>query len=581
MAASEIKPTKPTSVKSYSVFKIKGKGWFQFILFVISPVCAFSQSTNATLNEDYYHWIDRYEVKAGRVAPEIFTSVKPYKRAAIVAFVDSLSSKDNVFTSRSDLFNQEYLRNDSWEWSRATTNESAKPVLKQLYKKKSDLVYVDIPEFDLHVSPVLYAGIGKDSRLSDATFINTRGVEIRGMIDRKIGFYTFLSDNQSILPSYVQDQVAQNPVVPHEGFWKTFKTNGVDFFQARAYIDFNVSKHVYIQFGHDRTFIGNGYRSLIFSDYAPPALFLRTNVKVWKINYLFQLNRVAADTKRNVGSDKYPEKFMAFHHASINIGKKFNLGLFESVVFSPENSINGESFEWSYLNPVIFYRAIEQQFGSSDNAIVGLDFKWNAAKRISFYGQLVLDEFLLKEVKAGNGWWANKVGLQGGVKYIDVLGISNLDLQIEANVVRPYTYSHYTQYGNYSNYRQSFAHPLGANFTELIAIVRYQPVPRLNLIFKSFYAKTGRDATNENWGGDILKNNNTRQSDYGNKIGQGIENNIAFVDLTSSYQIKHNIFIDIKQIFRNSMSPSATFNNNTSVTSLALRWNIPQRLYDF
>ena len=581
MAASEIKPTKPISVKSYSVLKIKGKGWFQFILFVFSPVCAFSQSTNATLNEDYYHWIDRYEVKAGRVAPEIFTSVKPYKRAAIVAFVDSLSSKDNVFTSRSDLFNQEYLRNDSWEWSRATTNESAKPVLKQLYKKKSDLVYVDIPDFDLHVSPVLYAGIGKDSRLSDATFINTRGVEIRGMIDRKIGFYTFLSDNQSILPSYVQDQVAQNPVVPHEGFWKTFKTNGVDFFQARAYIDFNVSKHVYIQFGHDRTFIGNGYRSLIFSDYAPPALFLRANVKVWKINYLFQLNRVAADTKSNVSGNKYPEKFMAFHHASINIGKKFNLGLFESVVFSPQNSINGESFEWSYLNPVIFYRAIEQQFGSSDNAIVGLDFKWNAVKRISFYGQLVLDEFLLKEVKAGNGWWANKVGVQGGVKYIDVLGISNLDLQLEANVVRPYTYSHYTQYGNYSNYRQSFAHPLGANFTELVGIIRYQPIPKLNLIFKSFYTKTGRDATNENWGGDILKNNNTRQSDYGNKIGQGIENNIAFIDLTTSYQIKHNIFIDIKQIFRNSKSPSATYNTNTSVTSLALRWNIPQRLYDF
>ncbi len=557
----------------------------RFIFFCVLSLTivgqALAQSTNATLNEDYYHWIDRYEVKAGRVAPEIFTSVKPYKRSAIVAFVDSLSTKDNVFTSRSDLFNAEYLRNDSWEWSHATTNGSYKPVLKQLYKKKSDLVYVDIPDFDLHVSPVLYAGIGKDSRLSDATFINTRGVEIRGMIDRKIGFYTYLSDNQSILPSYVQDQVTQNPVVPHEGYWKNFKTNGVDFFQARAYIDFSISKHVYMQFGHDRTFIGNGYRSLIFSDYAPPALFLRTNVKVWKINYLFQLNRVAADTKSTTNGNKYPEKFMAFHHLSINIGKKFNLGLFESVVFSPKDSLNGDSFEWSYLNPVIFYRAIEQQFGSSDNVMLGLDFKWNAAKRISFYGQLVIDEFLLKEVKAGNGWWANKVGVQGGMKYIDVLGIANLDLQIEANVVRPYTYSHNTQYGNYSNYRQSFAHPLGANFTELVGIIRYQPLPKLNLIFKSFYTKTGRDATNENWGGDILKNYNTRQSDYGNKIGQGIENNIAFVDVTASYQLKHNIFIDIKQIIRNSKSPSTIYNTNTSVTSLALRWNIPQRLYDF
>ena len=546
---------------------------------LLLPEFLWAQSTNATLNEDYYHWIDRYEVKAGRVAPEIFTSVKPYKRSAIVAFVDSLAAKDQVFTSRSDQFNAEYLRNDNWEWSRATTNESKKPFLKHFYKKKSDLAYVDIPDFDLHINPVLYAGAGKDSRLSDATFINTRGIEIRGIIDRKIGFYTFLTDNQSILPSYVQDGMVQNPVVPHEGFWKVFKDNGVDFFQARGYIDFSISKHIYMQFGHDRTFIGNGYRSLIFSDYAPPALFLRTNVKIWKLNYLFQLNRVVADNKRV--EDKYPDKFMAFHHVSINIGKKFNLGVFESVVFSSKDSTSGDTFELNYLNPVIFYRAIEQQFGSSDNAILGFDFKWNAAKRISFYGQFVLDEFLLSEVKAGNGWWANKWAIQGGFKYIDAFGISNLDLQLEANVARPYTYSHYTQYGNYSNYRQSFAHPLGANFNELVAIVRYQPIPKLNLIFKSFYTKTGRDATNENWGGDLLKDNSTRQNDYGNKIGQGIENKIVFVDLTASYQLKHNFFIDVKQIVRNSTSPSAVYNTNTSVTSLALRWNIAQRFYDF
>lgn len=181
------------------------------------------------------------------------------------------------------------------------------------------------------------------------------------MIDRKIGFYTFLTDNQARLPLYVRDGLAQNPVVPHEGFWKTFKNNGVDYFQARAYIDFNISPHIYMQFGNDKTFIGNGYRSLIFSDYAPPTLFLRANVNVRKLNYLFQLNRVTADAPGSVGGSgsgkrRYPEKFMAFHHASINIGKKFNLGFFESVVFSPKDSLNNNSFDVGYLNPVIFYR---------------------------------------------------------------------------------------------------------------------------------------------------------------------------------------------------------------------------------
>lgn len=550
------------------------------------PLFGLAQSTNAPLNEDYYHWIDRYEVKSGRVLSELFTTVKPYKRSAIVAFIDSLNQKDQVFNSASDQYNYQYLRNDSWEWSRAETNTSKRPFLKKLYRKKSDLIYSDLPEFDIHVNPVLYIAAGKDSRTSDPTYINTRGVEVRGMIDRKIGFYTFLSDNQAVLPSYVNDQLKLNPVIPHEGFWKDFKSNGVDFFQARAYIDFSLSKHIYMQFGHDRTFIGNGYRSLIFSDYAPPALFLRANVKVWKINYLFQLNRVAADVRgstggASAGKQRYPEKFMAFHHASINIGKKFNLGVFESVVYSPKDSLNNNTFDLSYLNPVIFYRAIEQQFGSSDNVIVGMDFKWNAMKKVSVYGQVVIDEFLLKNVKAGTGWWANKFGFQGGLKYIDALGVSNLDVQLESNIVRPYTYSHNTQYGSYTNYRQSFAHPLGANFTELVGIVRYQPLPKLNLTAKAFYTKIGRDTLGVNWGSDLLKDNSTRQQEFGNSIGQGISNELSFFDLTASYMIKHNVFIDFKQVFRMSKAPIAFYDNNTTITSLALRWNIAQRLYDF
>jgi len=433
---------------------------------------------------------------------------------------------------------------------------------------------------------VLYAGIGHDGQAGETLYLNSRGVEVRGMIDRKIGFYTFLTDNQARLHLYVRDGLAQNPVVPHEGFWKTFKNNGVDYFQARAYIDFNISPHIYMQFGNDKTFIGNGYRSLIFSDYAPPTLFLRANVNVRKLNYLFQLNRVTADAPGSVGGSgsgkrRYPEKFMAFHHASINIGKKFNLGFFESVVFSPKDSLNNNSFDVGYLNPVIFYRAIEQQFGSSDNVILGMDFKWMVAKRLSAYGQVVFDEFLLDRLKEGNGWWANKFALQGGIKYIDALGVNNLDLQVEGNVARPYTYSHNTQYGSYTHYRQPLAHPLGANFRELIGIVRYQPLPKLNLVAKAIYSEVGRDSTGVNWGSDLLKSNSTREQDFGNTIGQGLLAKTTYLNLTASYMLRHNLFFDFILVRRDSSTPDISLRGNTTITSLALRWNIGQRLYDF
>jgi hypothetical protein len=554
----------------------------------LSPLAAWSQSPFAPLNEEYYHKIDRYEIKTGRTRPEIFTSVKPYKRSDIVAFVDSIDHLEG-FKSKADKFNFEYLHNDSWEFGKPESSNSRRPILKYFYRKKSDLIHVDKDnDFDLHVNPVLYLASGKDSRLDDPIFINTRGAEIRGMIDKKVGFYSYLTDNQMLLPSYVDDQLRRDLVIPHEGFWKGYKNGkGVDFLQARGYITFAATKHINIQLGHDRTFIGNGYRSLIFSDYAPPSFFFRANVKVWKINYMYQLNRMTANvsggTSGLTGSKRYPEKYLAFHHLSMNIGKKLNIGLFESVIFSPKDSASNNTFEWSYANPIIFYRAIEQQNGSTDNVILGMDFKWNVIRKISIYGQFVLDEFVLSHIKAGDGWWANKFAIQGGLKYIDALGIPNLDLQGEINIARPFTYSHGTQYGSYSSYRQPLAHPLGANFNEMVGILRYQPLPRLTVTGKLIMSTVGRDssATAFNYGSNILRDNGKQRKELGNTIGQGFKNDIMFGSFTLSWQFKHNLFIDGSVVIRQSKCALAAYNYNSTITSLALRWNIPQRLYEF
>jgi hypothetical protein len=137
---------------------------------------------------------------------------------------------------------------------------------------------------------------------------------------------------------------------------------------------------------------------------------------------------------------------------------------------------------------------------------------------------------------------------------------------------------------------QPIAHPLGANFYELAAIVRYQPLPKLNFTLKTFYARAGRDETAANialgtpavdWGGDPNKSYNLRQQEYDNKIAQGIDNKIMYVDFLASYMLRHNFFIDLKQTFRDSQSDHAAFNNNTTLTSVALRWNIAPRAYDF
>lgn len=83
---------------------------------------------------------------------------------------------------------------------------------------------------------------------------------------------------------------------------------------------------------------------------------------------------------------------MAVHHLSIAPTRWLSLGIFESTVFS-----RPDVFELQYLNPVIFYRSIEQALGSPDNVVLGVNFKANFAKHFSLYGQFLLDELNFKE----------------------------------------------------------------------------------------------------------------------------------------------------------------------------------------
>src|SRR5690606_12139315 len=148
------------------------------------------------------------------------------------------------------------------------------------------------------------------------------------------------------------------------------------------------------------------------------------------------------------GATLQKKKYGAFHRVTINVRKNLQFSFVEAVIFDRQDSTETGRFDWNYLNPVIFYRSLEQGLGSRDNALIGLEWKWMFHKHCSFYGQFVLDEFKLKEFKQG-GWWANKWAFQSGLKYMNVAGIKNLDLLGEVNIVRPFTYSHFRSGGNY------------------------------------------------------------------------------------------------------------------------------------
>jgi hypothetical protein len=558
-----------------------------FLLFLLGFFSHFAtaQGVYIPLNRDYEHLIERYEIKSGQWADGIHTHIKPYLRKAVIQLADSTLTRSN-FLSERDRFNLAYLQADSWEWSQDTVSAASKrPLLRHLYTRKADFYSFRNQVVEVHVNPVLQLGAGNDNTANYTPYINTRGVEVRGMVDGKIGFYAFITENQTAPPRYVGQYIRLYNAFPGENYVRPFSSdaNGSDFVTARGYIAFNATRHIQVQLGHDRNMIGNGYRSLILSDFGANYFFLKLSTQVWKFKYTNLFAQLNAGT--NAEPEKaYPHKYLAFHHLSVNLGKRFNLGVFESVISGKPDSLGGSNLNLEYLNPIIFYRAIELNTGSNEgNALLGFDFKWQAMRHFLFYGQVVLDEFVLKEVRAGKGWWANKQAFQLGVKYFDAFGIPNLDLHTELNVVRPFTYTHTSQFTNYTHYNQPLAHPLGANFWEVLGIVRYQPLNRLFVTAKLVYSQYGDDPDRvegerlTSVGRNVLLPYTARDREYGYSIGNGVPTRLLYADLTLSYMLRHNLFIEARQVFRKLDSDISSRNLNTSFSFLSLRCNIPSR----
>ena len=98
---------------------------------------------------------------------------------------------------------------------------------------------------------------------------------------------------------------------------------------------------------------------------------------------------------------------------------------------------------------------------------------------------------------------------------IFIFFIKNLDLQLEANWIRPFTYSHFDTVANYTHYNQPLAHPLMFGVRESIGILRYQPAPRWAIQAKAIVWKKGMDPAGRNYGKNIFMDSDTRSAEEG------------------------------------------------------------------
>lgn len=417
-------------------------------------------------------------------------------------------------------------------------------LMKFLYLSGSQSVSEN--KFDLAVAPILTVLPGYEFSNSQSLLDTRLGGKINLNFRKKIALEVQLINLNASLPNYLADYAKENKVIAGNGY-AYYSALGYTNVQWNGYLSYTPNTHFNFALGRGKNFFGDGYRSLLLSDVSNNCNYFKITTSIWKIKYV-NLFTHFTDIRNSYGkTSRFKNKYATFHYLSWNATKRINISFFESIIWqSRDTSTRNLGYDVNYLNPVIFYRPTEYSLGSSDNAFIGASFKISLFKKQQLYGQVLIDEFLLKEVKARSGWWANKQGFQAGLKSFDVFKINNLFFQLEWNYVRPYTYAHSNTYQNYGHFNESLAHPLGANFSEYFMGIKYQ-YKLLLFDLKITSASVGLDSSGVNFGQNIYRSNNSHFQEFGNATTQGLKTQINTLQVTLGYLINraNNIRLEL------------------------------------
>ena len=348
-------------------------------------------------------------------------------------------------------------------------------------------------------------------------------------VKNKITFtshFDYLTGNHNALINEYQDSLLVFP-----GF-------GREKSRLQYNLKYYVNKFITIDFGKGKHFIGNGYRSLLLSAEHSPYPYLKLTTEFGRVRY-YNLYTTFLDLK---DPNQNRKKHSSIHFLDFSLTENINIGIFEGVLWQAKDVSYNRGYDVEYLNPIIFYRPVEFSKHSPDNVLMGASFN---AKRntTTFYGQVLLDDLNIsrqkdRDAEYSGGFFQNKFAYQLGLKS----SLKEVKVLLEYNQAQPYTYAHKEPMQSYTHFNQALAHPLGANFNELVALVNYTK-DKWKFSVKLTYAKLGLDSLDTHYGQNIFVSDFDAERDgsshsYGNFNGQGVATQINTLYNEISYSFK-------------------------------------------
>lgn len=522
------------------------------------------------LNDPLHHFLLRQRI-LGRL-PEAFLSHQPLSAYEAQRYLDSLDAFADTF---SPVDRRLYARFRGEAPGPGVS--TFRKVMPFAFRNGRDFFAARHPDYAIQINPLFYLTYGRARRTArddrDATaaiWQNTRGARVSGHIGKHIFFETRLEENQrrDAWPAFQADE----DTAPRLGNTKFDEdAQSYDYWFITGVLGFR-SKYFEVRFGRDHNRWGFGQNSLVLSNFATTYDQLQIRTTFWRLQYT-NLFMSLADPNPAV-REFVPRRYGAFHRLAINLTGRLQAELFEAIMFAASDSLGlrDSGLELAYLNPVIFYRAVEiERAGLIDNALLGGGLSWVATRGLRFHTQLLLDELSVSQI--GKGWWGNKWGWLAGIDLVD-WPVDNLSARLEYARLRPYLYSHRTSTSAYLHFNDLLGHPAGPNAQDVALSLDYQPTERLRSALKLAYTERGRNTETENFGSDPSISSNSRVSSTDVRLLQGVRQKQWLVEAYAGYEFLPAVSLDLG-LRGESIDDAETGLDRYVAPFVMLRWGLP------
>ncbi|WP_461449042.1 gliding motility protein RemB [Mucilaginibacter sp.] len=402
--------------------------------------------------------------------------------------------------------------------------------------------------------------IGRDFSGGRSVWTTSLGAQIGGTIGSKFTYYASFYANRAALPDYVVDNINTSAYIPGQGKDRSLDHYIKDWDYTTFDLSYTPIKYINFTLGKDKTFIGDGYRSLMLSDFASNYPFFKITATIGNVRYMSMYAYMDNPTNPSVPYGPTTGKWAYFQYIEWNINKRFTLGLFQNVMEADKDADGQkQGFNPSLASPFVFLDPLDNIDNNPAKNLLGLNAKLKVFNKAIIYGQFVLNEFHAADFYSSDGAVDNKSGYQIGFRGADMFNIKGLNYLAEFNTARPYTYSSFNQTSNYSQDGQPLADPFGANFREWVGILNYS-VGRFDFKAEGDYALFGLDINGLDYGQNIFKPYTSAPNPLGNYIGQGLRTNFYYAEGKVDYIVnpKYNLRVELGGMYRNEKNAEGT-----------------------